>query len=672
MKGVGPKRGLTLARLGIKTVGDMLYHFPRRYEDRSNIVPIENIRIGETQVVSGKVLARGVKETWKRYKILRVAIDDGTGVIYAAWFNQPYLEKQFPVGSKVILSGKVDMYKDIQFVNPAYEVLDDNQEVLEAGCIVPIYPLTRDINQRQMRRILKTAVDKFSSHITEFLPHSLRERHELMNLPYALRKIHFPETESDWNDARKRLIFDEFFLLQLALAMRKHRRLKKDGIRHVSEGKLFEKFKEMLTFEFTGAQLRVIEEVMDDMAKPIPMTRLLQGEVGSGKTVVAIAACLSAVESGYQSVLMVPTEILAEQHFLTLQNLLIPLGLKINLLVGSLSRKMREETMMEIENGEADITVGTHALLEEKVKFSRLGLVIIDEQHKFGVRQREDLSEKGIRHVDLLMMSATPIPRSLAMTVYGDLDISTIDELPPGRKEIQTYVVSESRRAGIYDFIREEVKLGRQAYIVYPLIEESNLPHLRAAVKMAEHLQRDIFTELKIGLLHGRMRGEEKEKVMRSFVEGEINILVSTTVIEVGVDVPNASVMVIENAERFGLAQLHQMRGRVGRGDYESFCILIGKPGSEEAGKRLEVLAQTSDGFQIAEEDLELRGPGEFFGTRQHGIPELKLANIAGDMKLLEIARKEAFEVLLQDPALEKPGHRNLKSKIGLEDFSSF
>ncbi len=593
--------------------------------------------------------------------ILRVAIDDGTGVMYAIWFNQPYLEKQFAVGSKVVLSGKVDVYEDIQIVNPAFEVLGSEKEMVEAGCIVPIYPLTKDINQRQMRKICKSAVDKFSPGITEFLPYSMRERHELMNLPLALRKIHFPGSESDWNDARRRLIFDEFFLLELALARRKRGRLEEKGIKHVSGGRLFEKFKDMLPFPLTEAQLRVIEEIRRDMAKPRPMTRLLQGEVGSGKTIVAIGASLTAVESGYQSVLMVPTEILAEQHFLTLQNFLLPLGLKVNLLMRSISQEMREETMVEIESGESHITIGTHALLEEKVRFRRLGLVVVDEQHKFGVRQRETLKKKGLKSCDLLMMSATPIPRSLAMTVYGDLDISTIDELPPGRKGINTYLVSEEETLAVYDFIGEEVRLGRQAYIVYPVIEESVALNLKAATKMAEHLKMDVFPELRVGLLHGQMSGKEKEEVMGSFKKREIDILVSTTVIEVGVDVPNASVMVVENAERFGLAQLHQMRGRVGRGDYESYCILIGKPGSEEARRRLEVLTQTTDGFQIAEEDLELRGPGEFLGTRQHGMPELRIANISSDMKLLEVARKEAFAIFSHDPGLDEPGHKNLK-----------
>jgi len=661
VKGVGPKRALPLATLGIRTVWDLLYHFPRRYEDRSKIISIKDVRVGEVQVVSGSVLARGGKETWKGVNVLRVAIDDGTGIIYATWFNQPYLERQFSVGSKVVLSGKVAVHEELQILNPAFEVLGDEQEVLEAGCIVPIYPLAKGINQRQLRRIYKSTFDKFASRITDFLPYSIRGRHDLMNLPQALRKIHFPESESDWNDARKRLIFDEFFLLQLGLAGRRQERLKRGGISHTSGGRLFERFKKILPFQLTGAQMRTIDEIKKDMSAPRPMNRLLQGEVGSGKTVIAISACLTAVESGHQCVLMVPTEILAEQHFLIFQNSLLSMGLKINLLVGSLSGKMKKETISEIENGQADITIGTHALLEERVEFPNLGLVIVDEQHRFGVGQREILKKKGLGISDFLTMSATPIPRSLAMTVYGDLDISTVDELPSGRKKVNTYIVTENRRAAVYDFIRGEVKLGRQGYIVYPLVEKSAVLHLKSATEMEKHLRRDIFPDIRIGLLHGKLKEKDKEEVMQNFKRREIDILVCTTVIEVGIDVPNASVMVIENPERFGLAQLHQLRGRVGRGDYESYCILIGEPNSEIAKKRLDVLTETTDGFQIAEEDLELRGPGEFLGRRQHGMPELKLANISSDMKLLEAAREEAFSVLSHDSGLREVRYKNLQ-----------
>ncbi len=662
LKGVGPKRSELLARLGIKTAGDILYHFPRRYEDRRRITPIRDVQLGQMQTIMGKVAAKGITKTHRGFTILRVAIDDGTGVIYAAWFNQPYLGEQFSTGSSVYVSGRIDFHKEMQIVNPAYEVVrEDTEERLESGCIVPIYPLTRDLNQRQMRRILRNAVDKFSSSFTEFLPFSIRDRHNLENLPRALRRIHFPKTKSDWETARRRLIFDEFFLMQFALARRKTKRAQTDGIRHKSPGHLFEKLKDSLPFPLTEAQLHVTGEIRKDMGRSQPMNRLLQGEVGSGKTVVAIAAILTAAESGCQSALMAPTEILAEQHYLTIQKFLFSVGLKINILTGSLSHEMKEETIGEIETGQCDLVVGTHALLEEKVKFRNLGLVVVDEQHKFGVRQREALKQKGAKSCDLLMMTATPIPRSLAMTAYGDLDISTIDELPPGRREISTYLISEKERTRLYDFVREEIQHGRQAYIVYPLIEESDTSCLKAATEMAEHLHREVFPELGVGLLHGRMNGKEKQKIMQDFEKGELSILICTTVIEVGIDVPNASVMIIENAERFGLAQLHQMRGRVGRGDYPSYCILIGNPATGEAKTRLEVLAGTTDGFQIAEQDLELRGPGEFLGTKQHGIPELRLGSISSDLKLLETARREAFSLLENDPDLDKPGHRKLK-----------
>ncbi len=661
VKGVGPKRSSFLSRLGIKTVGHLLYHFPRRYEDRSRVVPISGIRVGEIQTVKGEIIASGTKKTYRGYTILNVVIDDGTGRICATWFNQPYLEKQFSAGSSVYLSGRVNFYGEIQIVNPAFEIITEKHDPLQSGCIVPIYPLTENINQRQMRMIYKNTHNMPGSNITEFLPFSIRERHKLTNLPQALRKIHFPETEEDWKDARRRLIFDEFFLMQIALARRKSTRLRKNGISHVSEGHLFKKFKNNLPFPLTGAQDRVIGEITRDMGKRHPMNRLVQGEVGSGKTIAAIGAILKAAENGYQSALMAPTEILAEQHFLTLQKLLIPVGIRISILTSSLSREIKEETVREIRTCQCDVVVGTHALIEESVKFNNLGIVIVDEQHKFGVRQRETLMKKGFESCDLLMMTATPIPRSLAMTVYGDLDISTIDELPPGRGGISTYLISDEERQHLYDFIRHEIKSGRQAYIVYPLVKESETSTLKSAVEMAERFNREIFPEVNICLLHGKMHGKEKEKIMRSFKKNEIGILVCTTVVEVGIDVPNASVMVIENAEQFGLAQLHQMRGRVGRGSSRSYCILVGNAKTEEAKKRLKILAETTDGFQIAEEDLELRGPGEFMGTLQHGMPELMLGSFSSDMKLLEIARKEAFSLVLKDPELGQSKHGNLK-----------
>ncbi len=413
----------------------------------------------------------------------------------------------------------------------------------------------------------------------------------------------------------------------------------------------------MLPFELTAAQEKVIGQVRADMERETPMNRLLQGDVGSGKTIVATFALLTAVEGGFQAALMVPTEVLAEQHFLNLQRWLLPMGVKVTLLIGSISSRMRKESLEEIAAGESNIIVGTHALIQEEIKFSRLSLIVIDEQHRFGVKQRAALRGKGLETPDVLIMTATPIPRTLALTVYGDLDVSTIDELPPGRKPVVTYWVREKNRPGVYKFVEEEIKKGRQAYIVYPLIEKSEKLEVKAATEMAEHFQREIFPHLRVGLLHGRMKGEVKEKVMRSFKEGKIDILVSTTVIEVGIDIANASLMVIEEAERFGLAQLHQMRGRVGRGDYQSYCLLMGSPASKEGRRRLQVMTETGDGFQIAEEDLELRGPGEFFGTRQSGMPELRLGNIVSDMELMELARQEAFSLVNEDPHLRDPEH---------------
>ncbi len=660
VKGVGPARSALLEKLGIKTVKDLFYHFPVRIEDRSKIVPCASLNPGGNAAVRGVVRARGLTKSYRGFKILKAAVEDETGIVYAVWFNQPYLEKLFPVGAEVILSGKVDFDGGMQIVNPDFEVISENTDLLQAGCIVPVYPLTKDLYNKQLRRMLKEAFGKFLSSLDEYLPEDILSRNNLASLGPALEKIHFPKSELEWEEARRRLIFDEFFILQLMLALRKKARGSGVGISHGSGGKLADEFAAKLPFKLTASQKRVIREIREDMALPAPMNRLVQGEVGSGKTVVAVAALLTAVEGGFQGAVMVPTEILAEQHFISMQKFLISLDVKTALVVGSQGKKMRADILSEIEKGEADIIIGTHALLEENVRFKKLGLIVIDEQHKFGVGQRDVLSQKGLGKSDLLMMSATPIPRSLALTAYGDLEVSTIGEVPSGGRSVQTYLVPESGRGFMYSFIKQEVKKGRQAYFVYPVIDESENHCLRSAVEMAGRLAGE-FSGLKIKVLHGRMSAREKEEAMQSFHAGGTDILVSTSVVEVGIDVKNASVMVIEHPERFGLSQLHQMRGRIGRGEHPSFCFLTGDSAGADAWKRLEVLVNTADGFSIAEEDLALRGPGQFLGARQHGMPELKIGNIASDMDLLRSARQEAFSLVSSDPGLRSETNRRVR-----------
>ena len=677
LKGVGPQRAKALSRIAIETIEDIIYYFPRRYEDRSQITPIDTLALGEVATIKGKVLASDVRRARKGMEILQVAVGDGSGIIYAVWFNQAYLKKVFFTGANVILTGKVDRFQKLQIASPSYEVLEEEEgETIHTGRIVPLYALTSGLTQRWLRSFLKRIIAEYAPRLPETLPSMMRKKYSLVPLSEAVTNIHFPESEEEKGKSRERLVFEEFLLLQLALKGRKKKTGK--GISHRSQGKLFEEVECNLPFKLTKAQRKAIAEIGKDMSSPTPMQRLLCGDVGSGKTIVAISSLLNAVESGSQGVLMVPTEILAEQHFLTLQSLLVPCGVKVALLIGSMSPAMKEEVKKEVKAGDINIIIGTHTLIQEGVEFTRLGLVIIDEQQRFGVEQRKILREKGI-NPDLLLMSATPIPRTLAMTLYGSLDISTIAELPAGRRPIATYWAKEEERRNVYKFVAEEVLGGRQAYIICPLIEESPaLPVCRAkhstgrqvksALALAEHLQKKVFPRLKVGLLHGRMKGKEKEAIMKSFKEREKDILVSTTVIEVGIDIPNASVMVIENAERFGLAQLHQMRGRVGRGNYQSYCIMIADPERKDGGKRIKIMTETTDGFRIAEEDLALRGPGEFFGRHQSGMPELRIGDVASDMKLMELARREAGLILAADPELRN-GEHYLLGKILKERF---
>ncbi|MDD5310480.1 MAG: ATP-dependent DNA helicase RecG [Candidatus Omnitrophica bacterium] len=681
VKGVGPARAEILARLDIATVEDLLYHFPRRYEDRSHFNSINKVKVGDYATIKGEVLTVGLRRGKPRFgrgKVLalfKMAVGDDTGVIYAVWFNQPYMQKMFRSGDKVVLYGKVERYKDIQITNPEFEIIKDDgeprssmeerdTELIHTGRIVPIYPLTEGISQRGMRSVIKNLLDRYLDGAEEFLPAGLRARNNLPELKEALFNIHFPRSEGLRKTAYERIVFDEFFALQAALAQRKARiKGSDDGVAHKVGGELLESFKEVIPFKLTGAQAKAIADIEKDMASTKPMNRLLEGDVGSGKTIVAAYALVLTVSNGYQGVLMAPTEILAQQHFMNLNKLLSPLGINIVILTNSVVDEARDEAKRLIEEGRANIVIGTHALIQEGVKFKDLGLAAIDEQHKFGVDQRVQLKQKGF-NPDMLFMTATPIPRTLAMTLYGDLDLSILDEMPKGRIPPKAYWVGEQRREGIYKFIAQEVAAGSQAFIVYPLIEKGKKEDLKAAADMYEKFKKEVFPQFKVGLVHGRLDSEEKERVMADFKSGKAQILVSTTVIEVGIDNPNVSVMLVENPERFGLSQLHQLRGRIGRGNQRSYCILLSDTESEEAKKRLKALIGTTSGFNIAEEDLQLRGPGQFFGTRQHGLPELRYANLVANVKQLEAARKEAFDLVRGDPELKAPGHRKIREII--------
>jgi ATP-dependent DNA helicase RecG len=678
IKGVGPQRARLLEKVGIETLEDALYFLPRRYEDRGNLKPIGQLVSGESQTISGEVMAVDLVVTPRRgLRIMELALQDKTGTMYAKWFNQPYLKKIFKKGQHLVLSGKVTTNRYyghvLEMENPNFEILDDeDQELLHTGRIVPIYPETKGLGSRPIRSIINRLVDQYSPVLPEILPEAIRVEYGLLPLSQALRTVHFPPPGSDLprfnrgnSQPHRRLIFDEFLLLQLGLA------LKKRGVQEEKKGIHFEidpskvkRFVEQLPFKLTLAQSRVMDEIQKDMTGVRPMNRLIQGDVGSGKTVVGLFAMYLAVENGYQAALMAPTEILAEQHFLTLRPFLERMRIPCALLTSGRERKEKQRVRDAAVSGAASILIGTHALLQEEVRFQRLGLAVVDEQHKFGVLQRATLTRKGY-HPDVLIMTATPIPRTLALSVYGDLDLSLLDEMPPGRKTVITKLFNESQRHAVYREIEKELSKGRQVYVVYPLVEESEKVDLKAAVKMARHLQEEVFPGYRIGLLHGKMKSQEKEQVMREVGRGKIQLLVSTTVIEVGIDVSNATVMLIEHAERFGLAQLHQLRGRVGRGAAQAYCYLMASfPLGEDGRRRLDAMVKSTDGFFIAEEDLAIRGPGEFFGTRQSGLPELRVANILRDAKVLEEARAAAFQLIQRDPKLSHPAHRDLKGSL--------
>ena len=678
VQGVGPGIAAKLETLGVTTVRDLLYHVPRRHVP---IVHIRDLATEEEQAIVGSVWEVGVTRMGQggRLQATEAAVGDETGNIRVIWYNQPFVARSVKANDRVMVIGRMRPFRGQRTLEAsAYEVLASGDEAFSPGRLVPVYPSTEGLNQRTLRRAVRRALDTWAPRVADFLPQEVSQRQDLMPLGEALPGYHYPQDAAARDRARRRLAFDELFLTQIALLSRKRRwQQRSSGVPIATDQGVLEGFLGSLPFALTGAQRRTLDEVLADMASPVPMARLLQGEVGSGKTVVALAAMLMAVAQGHQTAMMAPTEILAEQHFLTFQRLLgglggateephlltvrldfLPKPVVVGFLTGSLKKREKEEMRRRLESHDLDMVVGTHALIQGEVGFPSLALAVVDEQHRFGVVQRRLLNEKG-RRPHVLSMSATPIPRSLALTLYGDLDISVIDELPQGRRPIRTRWARPDQRETAYSFLRRQVGEGRQAFVVCPLIDESEALQTRAAQEEHRRLSQEVYPDLRVGLLHGRMPAAKKEAVMAQFRDGELDILVSTPVVEVGVDVPNASVMLIDGADRFGLSELHQFRGRVGRGEHSSYCILMADDPSEDAQERLALMERETNGFRLADEDLRLRGPGALFGTRQSGMPDLKLAQLS-DVELLTLARQEASLVLEADPELEQPEHAAL------------
>lgn len=653
LRGVGPARAALLARLGVQTVRDLLLHLPRRHEDRRHPTPLGALREGIEQAAIARVQAVRLIRTRRGTPLVRAGLADATGVAYALWFNQPYLAQALKAGQQVSLYGRVERAgRGLQFVAPEIELLDPNDEALHTGRLTAIYPTTEGLPQRTLRAIVYDALTACADAVAEVLPPAVRARHGLPAVREALWNAHFPEHEAAAQAARRRLAFEELLVLRLAvLRQRAALAATPRGLTYRSPTGLLARFLASLPYALTGAQRRVIEEITCDLRRPTPMNRLLQGDVGSGKTVVAAAALVACVDGGAQAALMAPTEILAEQHALTLGRLLQPLGVAIHVLSGGGAPAARAASLEALRRGEGSVVIGTHALLEDRVAFERLGLVVIDEQHRFGVMHRARLRGKAAAP-DVLVMTATPIPRTLTLTLYGDLDVSVLDELPPGRRPVVTHVRPRSARPKVYAYVREQVGEGRQAFVVCPLVEESDALQVRSAQELARDLSSGPLADVRVEVMHGRLPAGEKARRMEAFRAGEIGVLVATTVIEVGIDVPNATIMVVEDADRYGLAQLHQLRGRVGRGAAHSHCILIADPVSEDGRRRLQVMASGVDGFQIAQADLDLRGPGDVLGVRQHGLAGLRVANLATDLPLLEEANQAAQALLRDDPDL--------------------
>ena len=668
VKTVGPSRVKLLNKLKIYTLKDLIEYYPRDYEDRSKPKNLYECTDGEEVLIEAMPTGR-ISEMHKgRMTISRLIVKDQTGTCYITWFNQGYLRDKFQPGRMYRFFGKISNKNGrLEMNSPVYDEIDQSKNT---GKIIPIYPLTYELKQTTLRRIIENGLLEVKGQLPETLPEYILKENNLWDINNTIERIHFPVEFSDFNKARERLVFEELLTTQLALLKLKN------NYEHETDGIQFSKDVYMsdviniLPFKLTKAQLRVLEEIDRDMESNKPMNRLLQGDVGSGKTVVAMIAAYKAVKSGYQATIMAPTAILASQHLESFQGILEELGIRTELLISSVTKKKKTEILEKLQNGEIDILIGTHAILEENVVFKNLGLVVTDEQHRFGVKQRGTIASKG-KNPDVIAMSATPIPRTLALILYGDLDISIIDELPPNRKKIETYAVRKNMEERVNNFIRKQITEGRQAYIVCPLVEENeDMEGLQSVIDLAERYQKETFSEYKVAYLHGKMKPKEKDEIMERFKNGEIQILIATTVIEVGVNVPNASIMVVENAERFGLAQLHQLRGRVGRGEYQSYCILKYEGNSETIRQRMKVMCDTNDGFIISEKDLELRGSGDFFGTEQHGLPEFKIANLFEDIAVLKKVQKLALKIMEDDPLLEKEKNAKLNDLVK-EKFSS-